>query len=66
LLIVTLWRGTVRPTWRIAAMSSGFVLTVVLNWTTDTPGDIAERYIPMLAALFLAWQGSKSKLERAA
>jgi sodium/proline symporter len=61
LLIVTLWRGPVRPTWRIAAMSSGFVLTVVLNWTTDTPGDIAERYIPMLVALFLAWQGSKSK-----
>ena len=59
LLIVTLWRGPVRPNWRIAAMSSGFVLTVILNWTTDTPGDIAERYIPMLVALGLAWWGSK-------
>ncbi len=59
LLIITLWRGSVRPNWRIAAMSSGFILTVVLNWTADTPGDIAERYIPMLAALGLAWWGSK-------
>jgi len=59
LLIITLWRGSVHPKWRIAAMSSGFVLTVILNWTTDTPGDIAERYIPMLVALGLAWRGSK-------
>jgi len=58
LLIITLWRGPVHPTWRIAAMTSGFVLTVVLSWTTDTPGDIAERYIPMLVALGLAWRGS--------
>jgi len=60
LLIITLWRGSVRPNWRIAAMSSGFVLTVILNWTADTPGDIAERYIPMLFALVLAWWGSKN------
>ena len=58
LLIITLWRGPVHPTWRIAAMTSGFVLTVILSWTTDTPGDIAERYIPMLSALGLAWWGS--------
>jgi len=59
LLIITLWRGPVHPKWRIAAMSSGFILTVILNWTTDTPGDIAERYIPMLVALGLAWWGSQ-------
>jgi len=59
LLIITLWRGPVQPGWRIAAMTSGFVLTVILSWTTETPGDIAERYIPMLLALGLAWQGSK-------
>ncbi len=61
LLIITLWRGPVRPAWRIAAMSSGFVLTVLINWTTDTPGDIAERYIPMLVALAFAWMGSKRR-----
>ena len=60
LLIITLWRGSVRPNWRIAAMASGFILTVILNWTADTPGDIAERYIPMLVALGLAWWGSKN------
>jgi sodium/proline symporter len=59
LLIITLWRGPVQPNWRIAAMSSGFALTVILSWTTDTPGDIAERYIPMLTALGLAWYGSR-------
>jgi len=59
LLIITLWRGPVKANWRIAAMSSGFLLTVVLNWTTDTPGDIAERYIPMLVALVFSWKGSR-------
>ncbi len=59
LLIITLWRGPVAPNWRIAAMSSGFTLTVILNWTADTPGDIAERYIPLLVALGLAWWGSR-------
>lgn len=61
LLIITLWRGPVRPNWRIAAMFAGFVLTVILNWTTDTPGDVAERYIPMLVALMFSWQGSKQQ-----
>jgi len=62
LLIITLWRGSVRPNWRIAAMTSGFILTVTLNWTADTPGDIAERYIPMLVALGLAWWGSNKNV----
>jgi sodium/proline symporter len=59
LLIITLWRGTVKANWRIAAMATGFTLTVILNWTTDTPGDIAERYIPMLVALGMAYWGSR-------
>jgi Na+/proline symporter len=63
LLIITLLRGPVQPGWRIAAMSSGFALTVILNWATDTPGDVAERYIPMLVALGLAWWGSKKPPE---
>jgi sodium/proline symporter len=59
LLAVTLWRGPVRPPWRIAAMTTGFFLTVFLNWTTTTPGDVAERYLPMLLALLLAWAGTR-------
>jgi len=58
LLFITLWRGPVRPGWRIAAMSTGFILTVLISRATDTPGDIAERYIPMLVALLLAWKGT--------
>jgi len=61
LLIITLWRGPVRSDWRIAAMSSGFILTVLISWMTDTPGDIAERYIPMGVALLLAWLGSRRR-----
>ncbi len=59
LLVITLWRGPVRANWRIAAMTSGFVLTVILDWMADTPGDVAERYVPLLVALGLAWWGSE-------
>lgn len=59
LLVVTLWRGPVQAPWRIAALSCGFVLTVILSWTTETPGDWLERYIPMALALALAWLGSR-------
>jgi sodium/proline symporter len=59
LLVVTLWRGPVAPAWRVAAMVTGFTLTVLISWTTETPGDIAERYVPMLIALALAWHGSR-------
>ncbi len=59
LLIITLWRGPVRSDWRLGAMASGFILTVILSWTADTPGDIVERYIPMLVALSLAWYGTR-------
>lgn len=59
LLVVTLWRGPVQPGLRVAALSSGFVLTVLLSWTTDTPGDWLERYLPMGLALVLALVGSR-------
>jgi sodium/proline symporter len=59
LLVVTLWRGPVDSGFRIAALSSGFLLTVVLSWTTETPGDWLERYLPMGVALALAWLGSR-------
>jgi sodium/proline symporter len=58
LLIVTLWRGPVRPAWRVAALSLGFLLTVALSWSLETPGDWAERLIPLALAAALAWLGS--------
>ena len=59
LLVVTLWRGPVAGPWRIAALSAGFLLTVALNWTVDSPGDWAERLLPLLLALTLALLGSR-------
>jgi len=61
LLVVTLWRGPVRPGWRIAALATGFVMTIALSWTVESPGDWVERLIPLAVALVLAWVGSKSR-----
>ena len=58
LLVVTLWRGPVRPGWRVAALCLGFGLTVVLSWSIPTPGDWAERLVPLVLALALAWRGA--------
>jgi sodium/proline symporter len=60
LLVITLWRGPVRPAWRIAALSTGFLLTVTLSWTIESPGDWVERLIPLTIALAIAWIGSRS------
>jgi sodium/proline symporter len=58
LLVVTLWRGPVRPNWRIATLATGFLLTVILSWTVASPGDWVERLVPLALALCLAWLGS--------
>jgi len=57
LLIVLLFAGPVRPGYRMAAMLTGFGLTVALNFTPDAPGDAAERLIPFFLALAIAWAG---------
>jgi len=62
LLVATLWRGPVRPNWRIAALSTGFLLTVLLSWTVESPGDWVERLVPLFLATCLAWFGSRSRL----
>ena len=59
LLVITLWRGPVRPAWRIATLASGFSLTVLLSWTIDSPGDWLERLVPLFLALLLSWIGSR-------
>jgi sodium/proline symporter len=61
LLVMTLWRGTVLPGWRIAALAAGFLLTVTLSWTVDSPGDWVERLVPLAVALALAWLGSRRR-----
>jgi len=59
LLVITLWRGPVRPAWRIAALASGFCLTILLSWTIDSPGDWVERLVPLFLALLLSLIGSR-------
>ncbi len=58
LLIVLLFAGPVRPGYRLAAILTGFGLTVALNFAPDAPGDAAERLIPFFLALAIAWKGS--------
>lgn len=43
----------------LASMLTGFVLTIVLYWRPDTPGDIAERLLPFLLALVIARLGAR-------
>ncbi len=38
----------------LASMLTGFCLTVALHWLPDTPGDWAERLIPLAAAAAVA------------
>jgi len=59
LLVITLWRGPVNPNWRIATLGTGFLLTVLLSWTVESPGDWVERLIPLTLACCLAWAGSR-------
>ena len=59
LLVITLWRGPVKPPWRIAAVATGFCLTLILSWTIESPGDWVERLIPLGLALLLSWLGSR-------
>lgn len=61
LLVVTLWRGPVAPRWRVAALCAGFLLTVALNGTTESPGDWMERLLPLALALALALWGARRR-----
>ncbi len=59
LLIVLLCQRQVAPGWALASMLTGFGLTAVLYSLPNTPGDIAERLLPFLAATILALIGAK-------
>jgi sodium/proline symporter len=43
----------------LASMLSGFGFTVLLSLLPDTPGDVAERVLPFIAALMIAATGSR-------
>ncbi|GAB4174212.1 MAG: sodium/proline symporter PutP [Wenzhouxiangellaceae bacterium] len=57
LLIVLLCFGPVRSRWRVAAVLTGFGLTVALSLLPNTPGDAAERLLPFFLSLAIAIAG---------
>jgi len=58
-LMVMLWRGPIRPGWKLAAVLTGFFATLIISLLPNTPGDSAERLIPLALATVLALSGSK-------
>ncbi len=43
----------------LGCLLTGFGLTVVLHMQPNTPGDVAERLLPLIFALLIAWLGSR-------
>ncbi|MEM6574921.1 MAG: sodium/proline symporter [Pseudomonadota bacterium] len=66
LLIIMLAGRTVAPPWALASMLTGFGLTAVIFSLPNTPGDIAERVVPFIAALVLALVGTRNRRAAAA
>jgi len=66
LLVVLLVAGRVKPGFRLAAMLTGFGLTVVLSQVANAPGDAAERLIPFVVALAIAWAGRDTTRQESA
>ncbi len=49
----------VKPACALAVLLCGFLLTALLHWQPDTPGDWAERLLPMILTLGIAIAGSR-------
>jgi sodium/proline symporter len=57
LLVVMLFFGPVRAGHRLAAMVTGFALTVFMSFLPNAPGDAVERLLPLVLALAIALAG---------
>jgi sodium/proline symporter len=60
ILIMRLLGRSVSERSTLAAMLTGFGLTVVISWFPDMPGDFAERILPFIAAFTIAYLGSRN------
>jgi Na+(H+)/acetate symporter ActP len=58
ILIMRLLGRTVSSTATLAAMVTGFGLTVLISLFPNTPGDVAERLAPFFIAIIIARMGS--------
>ena len=59
ILIMRLLGRELSPKATLLAMLSGFGLTVMISWLPDMPGDFAERVLPFIAAMSIAFLGSR-------
>lgn len=59
ILILRLMGRSVSAQATLAAMLTGFGLTVLLSWFPAMPGDFAERIVPFVIALGIAANGSR-------
>lgn len=58
-LVVKLAGGALDPRTTFAAMLTGFAGTVLLYWLPGTPGDWAERLVPLAASLAICLAGAR-------
>ena len=58
ILIMRLLGRSVSERSTLIAMVTGFGLTVAISWLPDMPGDFAERILPFIAAISIAFIGS--------
>ncbi len=59
LLIVLLFVGPVAGRHRLAAMLCGALLTVLISFFPQAPGNAIERLVPFFLALLIAWGGTR-------
>jgi sodium/proline symporter len=59
ILILRLVNRSVSSTATLAAMLTGFGMTVAISMFPATPGDVAERLLPFFMALAIAAKGSR-------
>jgi Na+/proline symporter len=59
ILIMRLMGRSVSARGTLAAMLTGFGLTVLISWLPATPGDFAERIVPFFIALAIASSSSR-------
>ena len=61
ILILRLMGRSISARATLAAMLSGFGLTVLISWLPNMPGDFAERIVPFVIALSIAAGGSRPR-----
>lgn len=59
LLIVLLFVGPVAGRYRLAAMLCGAMLTVLISFAPQAPGNAVERLVPFFLSLAIAWLGTE-------